>query len=420
MEREWTIMVYMAGDNNLDSHGVFDLDQMKAVGSTPQVSILAQFDRRGHQRHTKRYEVQNYNVTADIDDDELGDLGETNTGDPDVLTDFVRWGINLRPAEKYMVIIWGHGSGTFDEDISKDKNGKRLLPRYDVKRHGIFLPLIKNLSPDAIGEFERSLFIESKAAPPIVVLTTLIAPDDDSKAALDNVKLKQALRNVGRQIHILGMDACLMSMTEVCHQVSQFVDLTVASQTEEELKGWPYKRFLRKLVNEPQATPAQLGQVIVEEYAAFYASYKDSEVTLSACNLQNHGELVRAVNRLSGSLIDNIDDDDVLSAIIAARYRVQSDEIIQTVDLCDLCELLFRNCKPAAIRTNCEEIINRIKSPNLIIANYAGTAAKYAFGLGIYFPTKRVAGHYERLDFVISGAPRWLEFLRAYLSRTLR
>ncbi len=63
MSRKWTVMVYMAGDNNLDSNGVEDLSEMKRVGSTDQVAIVAQFDRKGKKGHTKRYYIRNYDVT---------------------------------------------------------------------------------------------------------------------------------------------------------------------------------------------------------------------------------------------------------------------------------------------------------------------------------------------------------------------
>ena len=71
-----------------------------------------------------------------------------------------------------------------------------------------------------------------------------IAPDDTNKDFLDNVELKNALFNVGRRIDILGMDACLMSMAEVCYQIRESVDYTVASEAEQELDGWPYEGFL--------------------------------------------------------------------------------------------------------------------------------------------------------------------------------
>ena len=48
-KKPWTVMVYMAGDNNLDPEGVEDLKEMKKVGSTDKLNIIAQFDRAsGH------------------------------------------------------------------------------------------------------------------------------------------------------------------------------------------------------------------------------------------------------------------------------------------------------------------------------------------------------------------------------------
>ena len=46
-KKNWTIMVYLAGDNNLDSAGAVDLKEMKQVGSNDQINVLAQFDRAG-------------------------------------------------------------------------------------------------------------------------------------------------------------------------------------------------------------------------------------------------------------------------------------------------------------------------------------------------------------------------------------
>jgi len=54
-QRNWTIMVYLAGDNNLDSAGLVDLKEMKTTGTTDKIAVLAQFDRAGAKRSTVRY-----------------------------------------------------------------------------------------------------------------------------------------------------------------------------------------------------------------------------------------------------------------------------------------------------------------------------------------------------------------------------
>jgi len=41
---KWTVMVYMAGDNNLDGAALRDIAEMARVGSTKDVNILVQLD----------------------------------------------------------------------------------------------------------------------------------------------------------------------------------------------------------------------------------------------------------------------------------------------------------------------------------------------------------------------------------------
>ena len=40
--KEWTVMVYMNGKNDLEAAGFLDLDEMERVGSSDQVNILAE------------------------------------------------------------------------------------------------------------------------------------------------------------------------------------------------------------------------------------------------------------------------------------------------------------------------------------------------------------------------------------------
>ena len=88
--RRWTVLVYLAGDNNLDSAGAVDLDEMKRVGSTDDVNVVAQFDRSGRKARTVRYYLRKGTTRAQ---DVVQSLGETNTGDPAVLEAFLNWGM---------------------------------------------------------------------------------------------------------------------------------------------------------------------------------------------------------------------------------------------------------------------------------------------------------------------------------------
>jgi hypothetical protein len=51
-------------------------------------------------------------------------FGEKNTGDPATLVDFVKWGVQQAPAQRYLLQMWGHGGGTdgsqFDSESGDD------------------------------------------------------------------------------------------------------------------------------------------------------------------------------------------------------------------------------------------------------------------------------------------------------------
>lgn len=113
-EREWTFMVYLAGDNDLESYGQADLLELKEVGSDARVAFVAQFDRR-QQGSTQRYYLrQGTPLEQDVVD---GGLGETNTGDPRELVRFVYWAAEHYPARRHALVLWNHGVGWKEDDI---------------------------------------------------------------------------------------------------------------------------------------------------------------------------------------------------------------------------------------------------------------------------------------------------------------
>jgi hypothetical protein len=93
-KKKWTLMVYMAGDNNLSDAGDTDLREMRKVGSTPDVNVVAQFDNEGD-RGTNRYLIKRDGLNEEIES-----MGETDSGDPRVLTAFVDWAVKKYPADR--------------------------------------------------------------------------------------------------------------------------------------------------------------------------------------------------------------------------------------------------------------------------------------------------------------------------------
>jgi hypothetical protein len=98
--KEWTVLLYMAGDNNLSEECVYALNEIKeGLSDNPRLSVLAQFDPSGLRATTKRFELRPIG-TSSLDEDVRWQARETDTGEPNNLLEFIRWGISTYPAKQ--------------------------------------------------------------------------------------------------------------------------------------------------------------------------------------------------------------------------------------------------------------------------------------------------------------------------------
>lgn len=395
-KKAWTVMVYMAGDNNLDPDGVKDLKEMKKVGSTDQLNIVAQFDRAaGHV--ARRYYLRKGGI---VTGDAVASLGDVNTGDPANLSDFINWGIKTYPAEHYLLVLWNHGQGWDDTDIYADERSRALRRLASGRvRHALFhTPVRRTLEQAGKEPLARAILL-----------------DDGAKDFLDNLEMKKVLagmaKTLKRKLDILGMDACLMSMAEVGYQVSGSVAYTVGSEQTEPNNGWPYDKILAELAAKPKMTPRELSALIVDKYLA---SYKPADgVTQSACDLAKAGELATAMAALAKALTASLKDAGARQRILVVRNQVQSYEVPDNIDLVDFCNLLAKAGADAATVAACQKVVAAVKSSYVVAQGYKGGDLKNSNGVAIYFPTKAVSPLYAGLDF--SKKTGWEAFLKAYL-----
>jgi hypothetical protein len=394
-EKSWTFMVYMAGDNSLDPEGVQDLKEMKKVGSSNEVNVIAQFDRAtGHE--AKRYYLRK---GGKVDDDAVASLGKVNTGDPQNLTEFIEWGVKTYPAKHYALVLWNHGQGWDDTDIYADERYRSLrrLASGQV-RHALFHTPVRRA-------LKRAIHDEDFKA---------ILLDDDAKDFLDNLEMKQVVADtaklLNRKLDLLGMDACLMSMIEVGYQIHQSVEFTVGSEQIEPGNGWPYDLVLAKLVKKPDMTPRDLSAVIVDQYLA---SYTDDSVTQSACNLSQVDALATAIAGLANALKGRLGDAATKLSILEVRAKVQSYAVPDNIDLVDFCLLLAQAAAGSEIAQRCQQVIQAVQSGYVLKQGYKGTDLENSHGVAIYFPRLAVSPLYAGLDF--SQKTGWDEFLKAYL-----
>ena len=105
---DWTFMVYLDGDNNIEGDAIADFLEMAEVGSTTDLNIIVQLDLLGGP-NTRRFRVTQGMAPSEVD--ALEPIGEANMGDPQTLVDFVQWAATNYPAERYALVLWDHGGG---------------------------------------------------------------------------------------------------------------------------------------------------------------------------------------------------------------------------------------------------------------------------------------------------------------------
>jgi hypothetical protein len=244
---EWTVMVYLDGDNNLEKFGIDDFLEMASVGSTSDVNILVQFDRiGGHDTRygdwtgANRYLVQK-DMTPTGPNAELS-LGEIDMSDPLVLYDFMNWSATNYEAEKYFLIIWDHGQG-WEGIVSDETDGGGTL----------------------MSTPELALALEMFHA------------------------------STGRKVDVVAFDACRM-MLEMVYEVRDHADFLVGSEKDVPDRGFPYDTFLESIAGLPKMSSYKASKELVDAYVEFYTGNTAFAVALSSVKASYMDDLKVGLN----------------------------------------------------------------------------------------------------------------------------
>ncbi len=381
-ERIWTVLLYMAGDNNLSEECVYSLIEAKnSIDETNiKLTVLAQFDPSGVTAQTKRYKLRSNRYTLNEDADETGwTARETDTGEPHNLLEFIRWGISTYPAQYVMVVLAGHGSGTDDDYLLRDEN-----------------------PPNALGILEMH-------------------------------EVFKQLTSDGHVIDILGFDTCLMNMAEVCFELSRTsITYLVGSEGFSPNTGWPYMEVFRvldqKIKTDPDhADPKWLAEEAVTLYKQFYEPYINGGISVdqSVLEVSKIEEVKEKFFLLVRSLIKEAETYQLEyesvknNALILAHWETQSYNGEVFVDLYDFCERLAKRYPNSHndVDERCLDVQTAIK--NLVVKTCtAGDAFQFSFGASIYFPWAVLAPKYGNLAW--PKETKWLDFLKAYHEKTRR
>lgn len=137
-QKEWTVLLYLNGNNALSSQAISTVKQLEFVGSNAEMNWVAQVARpkglldrfSGDWSGVRRYDIQSngkkYNAGELIKEVLLGglpggakkikspvveDVGPQDMGSGKTLEEFLEWGMQKYPAKHYMVIMQGPSEG---------------------------------------------------------------------------------------------------------------------------------------------------------------------------------------------------------------------------------------------------------------------------------------------------------------------
>ncbi len=400
-EVDWTVMVFMVGDNNLEEKAKADLAEIEKAGSSKNVTVIVQTDLGPSGGSTKRYVIKPRSNNS-LDDDVDEQWPETR---PEVLRDFLHWCIKYHPAKRYMLLLWGHGRALDSFEVKS--NVRQIKPSSFSRR----------AQPKKSDDHEKPFFI--------------ICPDDEARHAISNEELREILASVGEKIeggkiHVLGLVACLMGMFEMCYELREGVHYMIASESLIPSTTLPFDQVIPFLIRNSKMNEEELCRTIVHEFKNHYLSKGDLAVQLSAFDLTKADELRKRLDGLADLLRAKIKDTNTLNAVLGSHFQTQRYDEDQFFDLYDFCYMLKQNCLDKEIGAACQNLMKVIgdrENPNFVIASeFNGDGMQFSYGLAIYFPWGNVnEKRYQTLQFAnglddAKFKSSWVQFLNTYVN----
>jgi hypothetical protein len=358
---EWTIMVYLNGDNALSAAQGVILEEIRQVGSSADVQLTVLIDQN-QEDDTRLYYIVDTTLVQQTWP------SESNMDDANTIKDFVSKVKNDHPANHYELIISSNkGSGW--QGICWDDHGDGIM---------ITMPELI----DALNEITN---------------------------------------NGADKLDILGIETCMTGNMEVAYQISNCVDYFLAYPECAMIGDWPYSEVFNDLIATPSMTPVDYAITTVDYFVPMNYPQYDMITTMAATDLSYLDGLGSNIDDLAVVFMENLDEfrDEITTALTRARIYALLWDIDYYIDFYDFLELLTINDPDVvSIKNDIMYIMD-----TAVIAN-KHLPTDPAHGLSIYFPRRtsdynnslrydELPSPYEEALFAIDT--QWDEFLKTYL-----
>jgi len=375
-QRQWTVLMYMCADNNLEWALLQDVNTLEEAIPAKGVEIIVLVDRckgftdmDGDWTGARVYRIRPDKTKDTIKSELLADCGELNMGDPNVLKAFLTAGMKTFPAKRLAVFLNDHGAGWRDNCNDYDAPGMK---------------------------------------------------DGDDELTLPETRagLAGALAAVGRKrVDLLAFDMCLMGQLEVALACKDLCDVMVACQALGPNHGFPNEDYLAEFGTGKLSTQ-DLAKRRVKAFGDYYEKDGNPTATLSAIDCSKVDAVVAALNPLADKLAAAADKQWPLlcrSMFFAQTYMGRTDYrngafAISSFDLVDVIDRMRVNCgKQFPAEAEYQRLVKAVKG--CVLAKYAGDQKRLSHGLSIHSPVRPVNLTPRYAKEAITANWAWLRFL---------
>lgn len=279
-QRTATVMMYMVGSDLETESGCAsnDIVEMAEAEFGSALNVLIQTGGSTDWAiegvsGCQRYELRDGDIHLQQD------LGSVSMMSAQAIGDFIRWGAQNYPADRYAIVFWDHGGGTmlgFGSD---------------------------ELDPDGM----------------------LMLSD-----------MAEGMRLGGVHMDFVGFDACLMATLEMALALAPYADYLIASEETEPGGGWMYTGWLELLGREPGADTQRIGRRIVEDYLSACQDNEDEGVTMAVIDLGEIDAVYEAVRRCMAQAEQGMQGEQSEQIVVArSRARTYGEGEFEQVDVAD-------------------------------------------------------------------------------------
>ena len=374
--REWTIMAFINGDNNLEQAALDDLKEMEAGlpagGAVEVVVLLDRSDRYstafGDEKGAHVYRITRSDNKDGIASTVLADLGPIDMSDAKTLTSFVTAATAKFPAKKTALVMWDHGGGwggMSSDEGAKGADGK--IPQM------------------SLAAFEKAL---AEVAP----------------------------MQPGGAFELAHFDMCLMGQAEVAAACAPYARWMLASTPVEPALGMDYAKFLPLFVAQ-KPTDELLTDAVHSGCQSFLDGGR-TDASLSAYDLSRAERLTRKWRSFADALLPLAAEnwaELTRSFYWSQNYGPEDDEsrgadAIASVDLNDWLSRLGKLPLGQKLAREIDDL--RRAGEGLTIASESGPSLPRCTGLSFYAPLREKNFRADYAETAFDKATGWSDTLR--------